>query len=928
MNPFSSSESTVTFRSNHGVPFSERIAELFHAVADLPEEARHRYFAEHNIDGGARGEVEALLEFDSESSTALDDDIGKVAQGALARINKDMMCGPYRVGELLGRGGMGSVHMAKRVDGEVTLQAAVKLLQSGADDPAMRARFLAERQILATLSHPNIARLLDAGHREDGQPYLVMEYVEGQPIDAWTAGLSTRHKIRLFIKVCSAVGYLHRNLVVHRDLKPANILVTDEDEPKLLDFGIAKMLDLSASSTMTGTRMLTPDYASPEQVNGFQITTATDIYSLGAVLYKLLTGISPHRFQGDSMEAVTSAICAGRILPPSKLEPALRGDLDTILMKALRKEPQDRYETVEQFADDLQKFLEWRPISARKGETWYRARRILRRHWALAVATAAVIASLSAGLYIAERQRSIAERQRLVAERRFDQLRQLSRRLIDLDGAIRILPGSVEARQRLVSASLEYLEGLSRDSSGDMDLAQETADGYWRMSRILGGHGEFNLGKHDQAEENLKKADLLIEKVLLARPGDRNALIRSAVIAQDRMMLADTDQRPADAISQAGKAAARADAFMSREDSNHSVHLEGFLPAGDPLQAENIGAARLYTNIALGYLNMHHYAEAVRSARRAVEISRPYAATSDLRAQALSMLASALRYQGDLEGALSTIQEAREVSAKATYASDTARFFNLYGLIYREAVILGEADAINLDRPDEAIVLFGKALDMTDEAARKDPHDSASRGRLGTTARELGDLLRERNPRRSVSVFDLGIRRLKEAGNGLNTRRELAALLAKSSYPLRRLGRGSEAKTRIDTALGLLRDTEDYPSDHIRLASQSYTVASALADYEAEAGSAPRALAIYEQLLEAVMASSPEPLKDLRDAPKLSRIYEALSILYRRAGDPARAEVMKARRVEIWRHWQSKLPNNPFIARQYNAANKPRREQF
>jgi tetratricopeptide (TPR) repeat protein len=456
-----------------------------------------------------------------------------------------------------------------------------------------------------------------------------------------------------------------------------------------------------------------------------------------------------------------------------------------------------------------------------------------------------------------------------------------------------------------------------------VDLAQETADGYWRMARILGVNGEFNLGDHAKAEENLKKADLLIETVLAARPGDRNALIRSAVIAQDRMMLADTDQRRADAVAHAGKATGRLEAFLSREDPSHPVRLEGFLRAGDPRQAESIGAAGLYTNVALGYVNLHLYSEGARYARRAVEISRPYAAASDLRAQALSILANALRYQGDLETALNIIREAREVSEKATYASDTARFFNLYGLIYREALILGEADAINLDRPAEAIELFGKALDMTEEAARKDPRDSASRGRLGSTARGLGDLLRDRDPRRAVSVFDLGIQRLGEAGNGLNTRRELAALLAKSSYPLRRLGRSSEAKTRIDAALGILRDTKDYPSDRIRLASQSYSVASALADYEAEAGSAARALGTYQQLLDAVMATHPEPLKDLRDAPKLSRIYEALSILYRRTGNLARADLMKSRREELWRHWQAELPNNPFIARQWNAANAP-----
>src|SRR5262249_40694427 len=278
-----------------------RVEEIFHDIADLSMEARKRYFGERHIDEATRRDVEQLVAFDARTSGSLEREIGRVALSALARIEpKEMLCGAYRLGSLLGRGGMGSVYAAERVDGEVSHTVAVKLLRPGADDLHLRQRFLAERQILAPLSHPNIARLLDAGHREDGQPYLVMEYVEGKPIDAYTADFSIRQKIRIFLKVCTAVAYLHRNLVVHRDLKPQNILVGEDGEPKLLDFGIAKILDLTADSTMTALRMLTPDYASPEQVLGTAVTTATDIYSLGAVLYQLLTGQPPHRFENDS----------------------------------------------------------------------------------------------------------------------------------------------------------------------------------------------------------------------------------------------------------------------------------------------------------------------------------------------------------------------------------------------------------------------------------------------------------------------------------------------------------------------------------------------------------------------------------------------------------------------------------------------------
>jgi serine/threonine-protein kinase len=389
-----------------------------------------------------------------------------MAEDALTRFDqRSLLCGQYLLGDLLGHGGMGSVYLAKRIDGELSQEVAVKLLRPGTANPSLRQRFLGERQILAALSHPHIAKLLDAGHRDDGQPYLVMDHVRGNPIDIYAQGLSTRHKVALFLKVCSAVAYLHRNLVVHRDLKPGNILVTEDGDPKLLDFGIAKMLDWSADSTATGMRMLTPDYASPEQVAGGAISTATDIYSLGAVLYKLLTGATPHWHEGGERAGAALLIAQGAIAPPSRLVPELKGDLDMILLKALRTEPQDRYSSVDAMADDLRAYLEYRPVQARSGDVWYRTRRLLRHYWKPATAAVLMIVSLFTGLVVANRQR-------VVAERRFAQLRHLSNSVIDLDRSIRTLPGSVEARRQLVAASLGYLEALAKEARGDLDLVE------------------------------------------------------------------------------------------------------------------------------------------------------------------------------------------------------------------------------------------------------------------------------------------------------------------------------------------------------------------------------------------------------------------------------------------------------------------------
>jgi serine/threonine protein kinase len=292
------------------------------------------------------------------------------------------------------------VYLAERVNGQVIQRVAVKLLHLGAAD-FQRDQFLQERQILAALSHPNIAQMLDFGHRDDGEPFLVMEYIDGKPIDVFASALSVQERVRLFLKVCAATGYLHRNRVVHRDLKPSNILVTADGEPKLLDFGIAKALDLATNSTMTRMRALTPDYASPEQVRGRKVGAATDVYSLGAVLYRLLTGRPAQEFEDLSPETIAQTLISHEVTRPSQWAPELKGDLEFILLKALRQEPQERYATAEEFGEDLQAFLDSRPVKARSDYAWYRAHKFAQRYWLLVAALILVTISFSAGLIVA-----------------------------------------------------------------------------------------------------------------------------------------------------------------------------------------------------------------------------------------------------------------------------------------------------------------------------------------------------------------------------------------------------------------------------------------------------------------------------------------------------------------------------------------------
>jgi tetratricopeptide (TPR) repeat protein len=282
----------------------------------------------------------------------------------------------------------------------------------------------------------------------------------------------------------------------------------------------------------------------------------------------------------------------------------------------------------------------------------------------------------------------------------------------------------------------------------------------------------------------------------------------------------------------------------------------------------------------------------------------------------LSVLANALRFQGDLDGALSAIRQARQASEQATYPTLVVRLFNLYGPILREGRVLGEEDGVNLGRPAEAVELLQKALDITEEVASKDPGETASRIRLGGAAWSLGDILRDRDPRRALAVYDLGILRLGEARSSVQARRDRAALVANSSYPLRRLHRNAEAKARLESALAILKETNDYPAERIRLDSHAEAMATALADHEAATGNPRRGLEIYDDLLRRIMAWGAKPEVNLPDATSISRIYRVMASLYRRPGANDRAAALDTRWLNLWRYWDAKLPHNAFVGRQ------------
>jgi len=874
-----------------------RIEEVFHAVADLPDESRARFFEEHNINGNTRREVEELVLFDRPSTDSFEREIMQSARAELARFDQsDSQCGPYHLLELLGRGGMGAVYSAERIDGEIRQKVAVKLLRPGPDDADLRRRFLAERQILASLSHPGIAHLLDAGHRDDGQPYLVMEHVEGRPIDVYCVGLSVRQKVALFLKVCAGVSYLHQNLIVHRDLKPANILVTAEGEPKLLDFGIAKMLEAASDATITGMRMLTPDYASPEQVAGGPISVATDIYSLGAVLYKLLTGISPHRVDRDSGGPLPDSILNLKIVSPSRWAPGLNRDLELVILKALRSDPGERYATAENLADDLENYLESRPIRARRSDRCYRIRKFLRRHWLPSAAGAFAVIALCTGIVMVNREREIAQR-------RFAMVRQLANRLFDVDAQVRHIPGTTKARELIVGTSLEYLQRVAGDLRGDSELALELGNAYMRVARVQGVPIALNLGQMEEAERNLAIAERLVGSVLASNPANRIAVLRSAEIAHDRMLLARLNGRHT-----------AADVFADRCASA----LERF-NAGPSDKAEAQGILNTYANVADQFVLAKRFDDALRLSRLGGELAREFNNRPSL-GTFLWVSAKVARARGELDQALEQIREAVRILDPGDDRLDHDRIMNFILALVFQARILGEENAISLNRHEEAAAVFQRSFTLADRFVHEDLHDQVSRGRLAIAGLGLAAVLRQSSPRRSLAIYDHTLNHLAEIVDNASFRRFEVTALVGSTYPLRSLGRKVEAAGRLDRALEYLRALKDYPAEEVKPGSEPDLALCALADYEEDVGNLAKAVETYENLLRRVDDSDPKPEANLADAVQLSRIYRALARIRARAHDSDGGSTAAARRIALWQHWATLLPNNSFVQGELSAA--------
>jgi serine/threonine protein kinase len=736
-----------------------------------------------------RREVESLLGYQSREEGF----IQTCAVDAAVRVLGDeptpiegRRIGPYRIVREIGRGGMGTVYLAERDDEQYRHQVAIKLVKRGMDSDLVILRFKNERQILANLTHPNIAGLLDGGTTEDGLPYFVMEYVHGTPIDSYcdTLHLNVSERLKLFRTVCAAVQYAHRNLIVHRDLKPTNILVTSDGTPKLLDFGIAKLLDVDQSSDLTemtvAGRPMTPEYASPEQARGDAVTIASDVYSLGVVLYELLTGRRPYRFRSKLPHDVSRVICeeqpakpstalsrtsddaiagsVGSEIPPAtegitrkrqveltKLRRQLRGDLDNLVLMALRKEPERRYGSVDELSEDIRRYLECQPLRARRDTFLYRSGKFFERN-RLAVAAATVIVLLLIGGIVSTTR---AARR---AERRFNDVRTLANSfMFEFHDAIKDLQGATPARELVVRRALQYLDSLSQEAKYDRSLQLELAAAYVKIGDVQGNHNFSNLGDTAGATASYRKAVEILQRSVAADP--------AAVPARRDLSLGY--MKLGDMALQTGDAAAALSSYRKVLETSETLR------AADPTNVEarravalshhKVGNGLSATGDVTGSLDHHRTALALREA---VLTEMP----TDVRAQREVAISHArisrlLRNRGDLTAALEHARKSMTLSEQLVAAQpDNAEARRDLGIDYQDVGLI----QMKMGDLAGALANFRKSLAIDEATAAADPQNAGARRDLAFSHSQIGDVLSLLNDyagagesyRKSVAILD------------------------------------------------------------------------------------------------------------------------------------------------------------------------------
>ncbi|QOY87010.1 serine/threonine-protein kinase [Paludibaculum fermentans] len=656
---------------------------------DRPAGARAAYLSEACAgDAGLRAEVEALLAYEQEA------DLPPLFAGDAS----PHRLGPWRILRELGRGGMGVVYLAERDDQLYEKRVAIKLIDSAVQPEELLRRFEAERRILAQLEQPNIARLIDAGIGPDARPYFVLEYVDGLPLDEFVreAAWPLRRRVELFLKVCDALNYAHRQLIVHLDLKPGNILVTADGTPKLLDFGVARILDRESGGGLEGSpvRMLTQAYASPEQKSGGGLSVASDVYSLGVLLREVV--------QGEPQE-----------------------DLACIAGKATAAEPAARYASVEQLAGDLGRFLRDEPVSAHEQGFAYRAAKFVRRHQMPVLGGVVALSGLLIGL-------SSAIYEARIANRRFDQVRHMANSfLFEFHDAIQNLPGSTQARALVVQRALEYLDSLVKESGGDVGLKRELAQSYLKIGDVQGLYFEANLGQQRESEASYQKALDLFQEIARQRP-----LMPSA-----QLDLADAHIRVATSLSAAQR---HAEALRHLDQAIATASSVRF-----KIPPVRIALAKASFGRAENLEGLGRIDEALNERRKTLAILEELRQSSPKNAAARRWLAlghkrygaTLLNRAGAVEQALAEMRTAEKLDGE-TFRADpnnaVAKGDVALDAQYLAAALTRKGDV------EAARAEWGRAIQMQGELVQADGRNVRARFFLIRGLQELGALDRQR----------------------------------------------------------------------------------------------------------------------------------------------------------------------------------------
>jgi len=767
--------------------------------------------------------------------------------------------GAYRLLQRLGEGGMGAVYLAER-EGEFRRRVAVKLVRATLATSEVLARFQRERQTLAALSHPNIVTLLDGGATEEGAPYLVMEHVEGARIDDYCTQrrLTLAEKLRLFLEVCAAVQYAHQNLVIHCDLKPGNILVTADGVPKLLDFGIAKLLvpqaaELNGQVTQAGLRPFTPDFASPEQLRGEPVTTVTDVYALGVIFYLLLSGQSPHPLRTYSPAELVEVICRQEPPRPSSLVPAdhpeklrrlLEGDLDAILLKALRKQPRERYSSVEQLAADIRRRLEGRPVSARQGTLRYRAVKFVLRNQVPVAAGALAAAALLAGVIGVAWQGSVALAARARAERRFLDVRRLTHFLLfDFHDAVQKLPGSTPVQEMLVRRALVYLDSLASEATGDPGLQLELAEAYVKFGDVQGNPYQPNLGDTSGALASYGKALALAEPLVRADPGNARATRALARVHAHTGDVQFLNRQLTESTAQMRQAVALLEklAAASPSDADTRIELAGALEGlGDQLAKGMSDAGGALENFRR---SLAEWEAALRLDTRSLRARR---ATAGLRLKIAD-----LQLATDPRAALITLRQGVAIiEALPRDERSTLPSRRLEASLRRR---IGDC-LWELDQDKDALEAYGGAVAEFSALVSLDPGNTRAQFDLVAALNDLGQTLEATGDltgalRHYGSIADILEKLVRTDPASTTWRAHLSEMLVRIAGLLEKTGQPAEARRQAERGLRAARELAalpDLPASELTRAARLLVTCSpaSLRDPRAAAEYAQRAVVL------------------------------------------------------------------------------------